>query len=516
MLSRWPIRNKLLAGIGLLLVILAAMATSSIHGTYAYRDLVRSISSRAAELPLATELSKQVCNLRVTVADLEVFRMYPQVEFPTPTEQTLRNSFRQQFAEIRQKVQVYGVVLKDHMHVESHIGDARRELATLASVKQTLSSIENSTSADAWYLDPTQIDDVTDNLLQLQTYAAELPSYLQDRMQSLVNEVRSRYRAWIILAWICAVAATVFLAVFIRLGYRWIFRPLRMLVKGSRIVAAGDFNYRIHLDSHDEMAELAAAMNDMTNRFCTIRDDLDHQVQVRTQASRPQRAVGQRRLPGRRRRPRNQQSAGLHRLVCRIARRPPLGNVPRWQPAHRSRPALFENDSDRGLPLQRNHRKAPRFLPLGPAKRQSADLRELIQGVIEMVRHLGKYQNRNIEFADGEPVIAPVNAQEIKQVVLNLVTNALDSVDAGGTLTIQLMRKPDFAEMIFTDNGCGMNRRSAQASVRALLHPQAQRPRHRLGPLDRLPHRQRTWRPNRSHQRRSRSRLAIPRHISAN
>src|SRR5262249_42237985 len=96
------------------------------------------------------------------------------------------------------------------------------------------------------------------------------------------------------------------------------------------------------------------------------------------------------------------------------------------------------------------------FSRLGPAKRQSTDLRELVQGVIEMVRHLGKYQNRNIQFADGEPVIAPVNAQEIKQVVLNLVTNALDSVDAGGTLTIQLTRKPDFAEMIFTDNGCGM------------------------------------------------------------
>ncbi len=56
-----------------------------------------------------------------------------------------------------------------------------------------------------------------------------------------------------------------------------------MLIKGSRIVAAGDFTYRIHLDSHDEMAELGAAMNDMTSRFCTIRDDLDHQVQVRTQ-----------------------------------------------------------------------------------------------------------------------------------------------------------------------------------------------------------------------------------------
>ena len=76
-------------------------------------------------------------------------------------------------------------------------------------------------------------------------------------------------------------AAIVF-AVFVRLFYRWIFRPLEVLIRGSRKVAGGDFNYHVRLQTHDEMSELAGAMNDMTLRFRTIRDDLDRQVQQRT------------------------------------------------------------------------------------------------------------------------------------------------------------------------------------------------------------------------------------------
>ena len=47
---------------------------------------------------------------------------------------------------------------------------------------------------------------------------------------------------------------------------------------------------------------------------------------------------------------------------------------------------------------------------------------ELVRGVIEMLGHLGKYQRKHIEFAPAGPVRAEVNPQEIKQVVLNLLT----------------------------------------------------------------------------------------------
>jgi signal transduction histidine kinase len=76
--------------------------------------------------------------------------------------------------------------------------------------------------------------------------------------------------------------------------------------------------------------------------------------------------------------------------------------------------------------------------------------------VIDMVGHLGRYQDKRIELAAGDSPVAPVNQQELKQVVLNLVTNALDSLSAGGLLSIELRAAGGWAEMVFTDDGCGM------------------------------------------------------------
>ncbi len=455
MLSRWPIRNKLFLGIALLLVILLTMSISSFQGTYAYRELVRSISSRAHELELATDLARQVSDLRVTLADLDDAQKFGDDPQP-PFSSRLNTEFSRQLDEVHKTIRQYDEKLNEHEHHESQIDEPSNERDAVARTYQCLATIEDLTSVDQWYLESKRTDKLRESLVGLQNLGRELPRYLEGRMLTLSQDVRTRYRAWIVLTWFAAVSATVLLTLFISLGYRWIFRPLRVLVKGSRRVAAGDFDYRVHIASNDEMAELADAMNDMTNRFRTIRDDLDHQVQIRTKQV-----------------VRSEQLASVGFLAAGVAHEinNPLASIALCAESLEGRlaelaPACGNDAEVVGRYLKMIQTEAFRckeiteklldFSRLGEVKRQSADLRELIQGVIEMVRHLGKYQNRHIQFAPGDPAIVLVNAQEIKQVVLNLVTNALDSLDAGGTLAIELARKATFAEMQFIDNGCGM------------------------------------------------------------
>jgi len=97
------------------------------------------------------------------------------------------------------------------------------------------------------------------------------------------------------------------------------------------------------------------------------------------------------------------------------------------------------------------------FARMGDSQRHLTDLRELVAGVIEMVQHLGKYQGKNLELLDGLPVVIEVNAQEIKQVVLNLITNGLESIDSQGTVNVSVTDDGTSACIIVEDNGCGMN-----------------------------------------------------------
>jgi signal transduction histidine kinase len=459
-LSTWPIRLKLLLGLGLLVLVVSILSSTGLIATYAYRNLVTTLSWRVTELPLAAELARHVSDLRSTVGELRGLEMNT---FPDPNRnlvpmrvRMIRDQFRVQLDEAERTLSQYRSQLASEMQADLSISDHQRELETAKKIETQLKRIGRANSDEDWMLDNVKIGWLDVELEQLQGLATELPSHLHRKLAGFRDEVEGRYNMLFLTDWIATASACLVFLLFVALSYRWIFRPLRMLVAGSRRVAAGEFSYRIRLDTADEMAELAHSLNDMTARFQEIRDDLDRQVQERTKQV-----------------VRSEQLASVGFLAAGVAHEinNPLASIAMCAESLEGRLGDSLDPSDPQQAVVKNYlrmiqteafrckgitEKLLDFSRTGSGRRESTDLADLIRGVIEMLGHIGKYQRKSIDFTPGETVIVTVNPQEIKQVTLNLLSNALDSLDDGGTVRIQLETRRGFAILTVVDNGCGM------------------------------------------------------------
>lgn len=477
MLSHWPIRTKLKLGLGLLLVTVLALFGSAYYGLYAYRGLVKSLSARSAELPLASQISQNVSDLRVVLSQAKERLEFPgggrglinDEESESQTHfwhmQILRSQYHERYDELVSSLEEYRRQLDLSIDEgDPRLGDDSNERQTLAQIDAVLDSIAggplNDRLQEDWLLDPSRISTLRDKVDQLSDLVAALPSHLHKRLQDLSDDVRAQYRTAIVSAWVNAGVALILLVTSIRMFYKWFAKPLQELVEGSREVARGKFYHRIRLETRDEMGELAEAMNNMTERFQEIRDDLDRQVRERTNQV-----------------VRSEQLASVGFLAAGVAHEinNPLASIALCSESldGRLKEILNEVDASQADDVQVAHdylqmiqREAFRckqiteklldFARMGDSQRHSTDLRELVEGVIEMVQHLGKFQDKNLELTPGEPVIAQVNAQEIKQVALNLITNGLESLDAGGTVRVMVERDQNQAQIVIEDDGCGM------------------------------------------------------------
>ena len=460
MLWKRSIRAKFRVGLGLLLLLVATLSSSGLYGTYAYRGLAKSLKWRSVELPLAAKLSRQVGECRITLGHLRGLRArsWPNAA-PDPSMLQvpgLRTQFRINLSAVEQTLDAYRAQLECQMRDGFPISDKESEHRTVDAIHAALDQIHQTDRDEDWMLNGVKIDQLDAQLEELADLAGQLSEPLVGKLQGFADEVHNKYRALIVVAWTASFLAAAIIVVMLRLLYQWVIRPLRALIRGSRRVARGEFHHRIRMTTGDEMAELAESMNGMTERFEAIRDDLDRQVQERTRQV-----------------VRSEQLASVGFLAAGVAHEinNPLASIAMCAESleNRVRALLSDSDEDHaviGKYLAMIQSEAFRckeiteklldFSRLGPVAPQPTDLSELVRGVIETVGHLGRYQDLHVEFEPPSSVIAPVQPQEMKQVVLNLLCNALDSLAPGGRVRITLCRCDGFAELVFADNGCGM------------------------------------------------------------
>ncbi|WP_164985204.1 ATP-binding protein [Ammoniphilus sp. CFH 90114] len=82
---------------------------------------------------------------------------------------------------------------------------------------------------------------------------------------------------------------------------------------------------------------------------------------------------------------------------------------------------------------------------------------DILQTTIKLMRMQGNMTNIQIELEVSQsPPIVSCDPNQIKQVFINLIKNAMDSMPLGGTVKIQLASNHQYALISFRDDGCGI------------------------------------------------------------
>ena len=476
-MSQYPgsIRKKIQLILFLLLFLLAILAGTGICAVRLYRDSVLFVSSRSEELPIVVRLWSQISQMRLQVESLKgILRerdtfvnnnmsrlalggRNDAILFGKLLGQSMKVSFVYNLHTLRQLEQDCNRVLREgHVELQEERLVEKEILLEIASVLEKLEQRGD---------DPDKLDDmgtlsVLDEQLAEMSFGAEqLIDNLQTQQGEYAAAIQTQYRRFLAVVSTAAIASGGILLIFLRLMYAWIFRPIRELVAGSQMIAQGRFNFRIKLDARDEMSQLADAFNRMTEQFETIRDDLDSQVQAKSrELVRTERLAGVGFLAAGVAHEINNPLASiamsaesLQRRLLPMLDQPPKGCdrniIERYLTMIQEEAFRCKGITEKLLDFARTERKI----------REQTNLVELVNGIVEMLGPMGKYRGKHIRLDIPGMLFALVNPQEMKQVTLNLLTNALDSVEEGGTVWVRLFEKDDHAHIVFEDDGCGMD-----------------------------------------------------------
>ncbi|GIW86877.1 MAG: ATPase [Isosphaeraceae bacterium] len=457
-MPKWPIRVKLFVGLSVVVGMMLTLMGGSFFGLSAFHTSNLKLTDQLRELGASTHLLRTVVQLEAVPAE-------------TPLE---REQLRRQVIEARAVLSQYTSQLKanttrgnranvwDELNLAFRIDD---DLTTILSQLDPGSKVEPMLPGTRKLLRQLAEQGASSGprtlsarLAQLNRHVMALPDILHRDFFEVLQQSKAHYESSRVIVWISALAVLAMLVGLTWLFHHWVLDPVRLLHRGVRRVARGDFAYKIELNSGDEMQALADAFNEMTARLHATYQDLERQVQERSrQLVRSERLAGVGFLAAGVAHEINNPLASIAFCSEALERRV-LGLV---EASHPSEAKVVQHYlrmiQDEAFRCKRITERLLDFSRCGEIRRERTDVLALVQSVVEMIQHMGKYRGKRIQILARQAVFADVDAQEIKQVVLNLVVNALDSMELGGTLRIDVRHVEQSCELTFQDDGCGMS-----------------------------------------------------------
>lgn len=451
---RLRIRHKLALSLLLIGGVMLLLVGGTVKGLSAYRTTIRAIDSRLNERRAA-----QTAHERLD----ETLAATHAADAPLPNLAELQR----RIDAARQALAAYEALLNATLvrqpgelagyDERAHVARLRDQLARLerfASAPPSGSMGMDTASRSAWQ--SPELDEIRGAIVQSDS---ELRELIDVDLSRRIGRSKDDYQTTLVMVLaVCGVGLLLMLTL-ARLAHRWIVGPIRDLQEKVDQVASGDFEGRVDVASGDEMQDLAAAFNHMSERLAETYRDLAKQVNDRSkQLVRSERLAGVGYLAAGVAHEINNPLASI--TFCSEALERRLDELLRAAPGYgdaglvRNYLQMIQQEAFRCKDITQ---RLLEFSRVGERPRTMTDLAELVQSVIDMVQHLQAYKGKQIVFSPSQRPHLMLNAPEIKSVILNLVVNALESMEEGGVLTVELGQQRGQAVVRFKDTGCGMS-----------------------------------------------------------
>lgn len=445
------IRWKLGLGLGIIFFMLILLAYGAVSGLLSYQHTVNDFKYSLDNLPDRDRLIVSVVSLNDPLQKIRHSRPAASAHY--------QQKFKEQLQEV--ETEIRGFLQKVDRLPDPSLSTWRGLVAAQLSEHSAVMKRLQHLSLMSYELDDPKLRiKATEKMIlevahleSLILEVKEVPSGTKAVLARASRVYHSRYN----LVWVTCLIVFIAFGCLIWYGYKTVLAPIQELHTGARVVAQGHFDHHFEIRSNDEMAELAEAFNKMTQRFKEKRDELNHKVDERSKQL-----------------VRSERLAGIGVLAAGVAHEinNPLSAISMASESLQGRmvdlkPHCPEEDLEvveqyLGL-IQREAMRCrditSKLLDFSRGQnsvRSENDLVGVIEEVCSMVGLIKRLKGRNVRFTPQGPCRAEFNPAEIKQVVLNIMTNALESMEVGGNLEIQVRENVDSITLIFKDDGCGM------------------------------------------------------------
>lgn len=469
MARHWRIRHKLNLGLATAMAVLALLLAGTINGLWSDYVAMKNMGSKLNELDVAEKLKTAVANLTLPKAKIKQRSstnkphsgdaLY-ELEKKTKTAQRVLSEFELAVHETLNRK----LTSDDGTFVQGHIDALRDKLNVLLGLcQETLKVGAKMTGGPLEEVDPQVRQKIQAEIVYIEKASDDIRSVVREGLDRQIKVSKDHGKLTMVVLISVSVLCVILLLCTLRYFYNWIYNPIRDLQQGVQKVAGGKFDHRIDVNSSDEMEELAKAFNDMSHRLNELYTDLEHQVNERS-----------------RQLVRSERLASVGFLAAGVAHEinNPLASIAFCSEALDARIDELQTKLSQAGKTGSDFEIFTKYLRMiqeeafrckniterllefsrgGERKRERTDLVELIRSVIDVAEVHQNCKGKNIEFNPARHIMAWVNVDEIKSVVLNLVVNALDSMEQGGQLHIRLEERGGMAELKFSDTGCGMD-----------------------------------------------------------